>query len=194
MKPIIFSEGDPSGFQASCREAMGPPITHFEKDLLSLRTGKASTKLLDGIKVECYGQLMGLRELCTMAAPDARLLTVQPWDKANIDAVEKAIAASDLGINPVNDGTVIRLQFPMMSTDRREELVKVLGKKTEEAKIGVRNVRKEFHNQLRDAEKKKLVSEDFAKRLNDLLQKITDEFSKKVDELSEKKAKELRSF
>ena len=194
MKPIIFSEGDPSGFQTTCREAMGPPITHFEKDLLSIRTGKASTKLLDGIKVECYGQLMGLRELATLAAPDARLLTVQPWDKANIDAVEKAIAASDLGINPVNDGTVIRLQFPMMSTERREELVKVLGKKTEEAKIGVRNVRKEFHNQLRDAEKKKLVSEDFAKRLNDLLQKITDEFTKKVDELNEKKAKELRSF
>ena len=194
MKPIIFSEGDPTDFQSSCREAMGPPITHFEKDLLSIRTGKASTKLLDGIKVECYGQLMSLRELATLAAPDARLLTVQPWDKANIDATEKAIAASDLGINPVNDGTVIRLQFPMMSTERREELVKVLGKKTEEAKIGVRNVRKEFHNQLRDAEKKKLVSEDFAKRLNDLLQKITDEFTKKVDELSEKKAKELRSF
>ena len=193
MKPIIFSEGDPSSFQASCREAMQPPITHFEKDLLSLRTGKASTKLLDGIKVECYGQLMGLRELATMAAPDARLLTVQPWDKSNIDAVEKAIAASDLGINPVNDGTVIRLQFPMMSTERREELVKSLGKKTEEAKIGVRNVRKEYHNELRDAEKKKLISEDFAKRLSDLLQKITDQFIKKVDELGEKKANELRA-
>ena len=194
MKPIIFSEGDPSDFQNSCREAMVPPIVHFEKELVSIRTGKASTKLLDGIKVECYGQLMGLRELATLAAPDARLLTVQPWDKANIEAIEKAISVSDLGISPINDGTVIRLQFPMMSTERREELVKVLGKKTEEAKIGVRNVRKEYHNQLRDAEKKKLVSEDFAKRLNDLLQKITDEFIKKVDELSEKKAKELRAF
>ena len=194
MQPIIFSEGDPSGFDSSCREAMQPPIVHFEKDLSSIRTGKASTKLLDGIKVECYGQLMGLRELATLAAPDARLLTVQPWDKSNIDAVEKAIAASELGINPINDGTVIRLQFPMMSTERREELVKVLGKKTEEAKIGVRNVRKEYHNQLRDAEKKKLISEDFAKRLSDLLQKITDQFIKKVDELSEKKANELRSF
>lgn len=194
MKAIVFSEGDPREFEQALREEMLSPIKHFEKELTSIRTGRATTLLLDPIKVDCYGQKMSLKEVATLATPDARLITIQPWDKGNIAAIEKAIRESDLGINPINDGTVIRLQFPMISTERREELVKLLGKKTEEGKIGVRNVRKEFHNELRDTEKKKLISEDFAKRLNDLLQKITDEFIAKVDQLNAKKEKELTTI
>jgi len=194
MKPLIFSEGDPSQFEQSLKEDMEAPIKHFEKELAAVRTGRASTKLIENIKAEAYGNMTPLRELATLAAPDSRLLTIQPWDKSLIETIEKGIQASELGINPVNDGTIIRLQFPMMSTARREELIKVLGKKTEECRIGIRNVRKDFHNELRDAEKKKLISEDCSKRLSDLLQKITDTFIGKTDELSKKKEAELRQF
>ena len=194
MKPVIFVEGDSKGFEGAIREEMDAPIKHFDKELASIRTGRASALLLDPIKVECYGQIMPLREVGTVATPDARLITIQPWDKSNIAAIEKAIMESDLGVTPANDGSIIRLQFPMISSQRREELVKLLGKKTEECRVGVRNVRKEFHNQLRDAEKKKLISEDFAKRLSDLLQKITDQFIEKADSLSAKKEKELKNI
>jgi len=135
---------------------------------------------------------MKLRELATLTAPEARLITIQPWDKSVIGEIEKAILASDIGITPINDGTIIRLQLPQMSEARRDELGKILGKKTEECKIGVRNVRKEFHNNLRDTEKAKGISEDFAKRLNDILQKITDNFIKKVDEINDNKHKEIK--
>lgn len=194
MKPIIFSEGDSKGFEQAIREEMDAPMKHFEKELTAIRTGRASTLLLDPLKVECYGQIMPLRELATVSAPDARLITIQPWDKSNISSIEKAILESDLGITPVNDGASIRIQFPMVSTERREELAKLLGKKTEECRIGVRNVRKEFQNQLRDAEKKRLISEDFVKRLVDLLQKRTDEFVAKAETLAEKKEKELKNI
>ncbi len=194
MKPLIFSEGDSSQFEQSLKEEMEAPIKHFEKELAAVRTGRASTKLIENIKADAYGNMTPLRELATLASPDSRLLTIQPWDKSLIETIEKGIQASELGINPVNDGTIIRLQFPMMSTARREELIKVLGKKTEECRIGIRNIRKDFHNELRDAQKKKLISEDFSKRLSDLLQKITDTFIGKTDELSKKKEAELRQF
>lgn len=192
MNAVIFEEGNTSGFEKSLKEAMQNPILHYEKELLAIRTGRASTKLVEDIKAEAYGQEMKLKELAAIAAPDARLITIQPWDKATLGAIEKGLIASDLGVTPINDGAMIRIQLPQMTENRRLELEKVLGKKTEECKIGVRNVRKEFHNELRDAEKKKLISEDFAKRLTDVLQKITDQFIAKSDELHEKKAKEIR--
>jgi ribosome recycling factor len=193
MNQIIFSEGDTSSFETSVKQAMEAPMVHFEKELSALRTGRASTILVSDLKVESYGQMMKLKELATVSAPESRLLVIQPWDKGVIGNIEKAILASDLGVSPANDGQIIRLQFPMLSTERREELVKVLGKKTEECRVGIRNIRKEFHNQLRDAEKKKLVSEDFAKRLTDLLQKITDNFVAKADGMQEKKAADLKA-
>ena len=194
MEKIIFAEGDTKTFESNVKVEMDKPIKHFDKELVSIRTGRASSTLVENLKVECYGQSMTLKELATLATPDARLISIQPWDKSIIGEIEKAIKNSDVGINPVNDGTVIRLQLPMMSSSRREELVKVLGKKTEECKIGIRTVRKEFHNQLRDAEKSRGISEDFAMRLSDLLQKVTDEFTKKVDGLYDKKEKELKSI
>lgn len=194
MKPLIFSEGETKSFEQAAHEEMEAPIKHFDKELAALRTGRASAALLDPIKVECYGQMMLLRDIATIATPDARLITIQPWDKSNISAIEKAILESDLGVTPANDGSIVRLQFPMISTERREELAKTLGKRTEECRVGIRNVRKEFHNQLRDAEKKKLISEDFAKRLADLLQKITDKFIERAEALSVKKEKELKTI
>lgn len=177
MEPFVFIENEVKGFEAAVKEEMMVAVKHFEKELVSIRTGRASASILDHVKVECYGQMMSLKELATVATPDARLITIQPWDKSSIVAIEKAIQNSDIGITPANDGTVIRLQLPMMSSDRRDELVKILGKKTEESRISIRNVRKEFHNQIREAEKKSTISEDFARRLSDILQKTTDSFN-----------------
>ena len=194
MEPIAFMEGDSKSFELLLKAEMDKPLKHYERELTGIRTGRAHTSLVEGIKVESYGQLMPLKDIATIAAPDARLITIQPWDKTTIPEIEKAISASDLGLTPANDGNVIRLQLPMMSSARRDELVKVLGKKTEDCRIGIRNVRKDFHNEVRDAEKKRIVSEDFAKRLTDLLQKVTDQFIGKTDDLHTKKENELKSL
>jgi ribosome recycling factor len=137
---------------------------------------------------------MPLNQVASLAAPDSRLLTIQPWDKSIMINIEKAISASDLGVSPTNDGNIIRIQLPQMTAARRDELTKVLGKKTEECRVSIRNVRKDFHNEVRDAEKKHIISEDFAKKLSDLLQKITDQYIAKTDQLSEKKTTELHSL
>lgn len=192
MEPLTLVEGDSKTFETRVNSEMENPIKHFEKELATIRAGRASTKLIEDIKAEVYGQLMPLRELATLSAPEASLITIQPWDKSIIAEIEKAISHSDLGVSPVNDGNIIRIQLPKMSSERREELNKILNKKTEECKIGIRNVRKEFHNLIRETEKKHDISEDFAKRLSDNLQKITDAFIKKTDVMSEKKANEIK--
>ena len=192
MEPIVFAEGQTQSFEDTIKIEMDKPIKHLEKELSSIRTGRASSALVEDIKVECYGQMMSLKELATLSTPDARLITIQPWDKSIINDIEKALVNSDLGVTPINDGKIIRLQLPQMSTARREELNKLLGKKTEECRIGIRNVRKEYHNQLRNAEKTHGISEDFAKKLSDILQKITDNFIKKADEINDKKANEIK--
>lgn len=192
MEELAFQEGDSKSFETAVKKQMEAPLKHYEKELAGIRSGRASASMLDNIKVESYGQLMPLRDLATVAAPDARLLTVQPWDKSTIPAIEKALASSELGLTPANDGNIIRIQLPQMSEARREEIVKVLNKKTEESRVNVRNIRKDFHNEVRDAQKKKIISEDFAVRLSDLLQKITDETIKKIDILNDKKAHEIR--
>jgi len=191
MIEIAFQEGDSKSFEKLLREHMDRPIKHYEKELASLRTGRATVALLENIKVDAYGQMMGLRELATLGAPDARLLTIQPWDKSVINEIEKAVLASDIGASPTNDGTIIRIQLPQMSASRRDELVKLLGKKTEECKVSVRNIRKDFHNEVRDADKKHIISEDFAEKLSQLLQKVTDQFIEKADQMHEKKTAEI---
>jgi len=194
MLTLKLVEGDVKGFEQATHTAMQEPIKHFEKELAGIRTGRASTKLIEDIKVDCYGQMMNLRDLATLGAPDARLLTIQPWDKSQLGAIEKAILVSDIGITPQNDGQMIRLSLPPMSTERREEMVKVLGKRTEECRVGIRGVRKEAHNLVKDAEKDSIISEDFAKRLMDVLQKVTDNNIKFADDLSTKKAHDIRAL
>ncbi|MBY0353391.1 ribosome recycling factor [Candidatus Babeliales bacterium] len=194
MEEIAFLEGDSKSIENLLKQEMDKPLKHFEKELTSIRTGRASTKLIEDLKVESYGQFMPLKDIATLAAPDSRLLTIQAWDSNNISAIEKALTTSDLGVVPANDGSIIRIQLPQMSSARRDELVKVLGKKTEECRVGIRNVRKDFHNEIRDAEKKKIISEDFAKRLTTLLQKVTDDFISKVDTTHDKKSAELKSL
>lgn len=191
MKNIAFREGETHEIEQLIKQEMDKAIKHFEKELLAIRTGRASVKLLDHIMVDCYGSMMALKELATLSAPESRLLTIQPWDTSLIGAIEKALMTSDIGVTPVNDGALIRLQLPQMSTARRDEMVKILGKKAEECKVAVRNVRKDFHNEMRDAEKKKIISQDFARKLVDLLQKHTDLFIEKTEELENKKTQEL---
>jgi ribosome recycling factor len=189
---IKLEEGNPNEFNSAIKTEMESVIKHFERELAAIRTGRASTSLVEDIKVEVYGQFMPMKEVATISAPDARLITIQPWDKSNISEIEKAIQTSDIGINPANDGNIIRLQLPMMSSDRREEMVKQLGKKTEENRIRVRNIRKEFHNLIRDSEKKHDVSEDFSKKLSDLLQKGTDSFIAQINEMQKRKEADLK--
>ena len=191
MIEITFQEGDSKSFETLLKEHMEKPFKHYEKELATIRTGRASVTVLENIKVDVYGQMMSLRELATLSAPDARLLTVQPWDKSILPEIERAISLSDLGAAPVNDGVIIRIQLPQMSASRRDELLKILSKKTEDCRVGVRNIRKEFQNEVRDAEKKRLVSEDFAKKLGDVLQKTTDVFIDKAEQLHKKKEAEI---
>jgi ribosome recycling factor len=195
IKDLVLVENDTKTFQKAMEDAMTMPIKHLEGELVKVRTGRAHTSLIENLPVSVYGGApMALKNVAACAAPDARLLTIQPWDSGIIGEIEKAISNSDLGLSPANDGQIIRLTLPEMSTNRREELVKILHKKVEECKISIRNIRKDFNNLIRDAKKDKAISENFFNRLDDLLQKVTDRYCELADEKGEKKAKEIREF
>jgi ribosome recycling factor len=176
------------------KRKMDKVLEVMARDLSRIRTGRASVALLEGIKVDCYGTSMPLPQVASLAAPESRLLTVQPWDPAVLGDIEKAILKSDLGLNPVNDGKMIRLPIPPLTTERRKELVKLVKKMGEEAKVALRNVRREANEDLKDLKKEKLLSEDEAHRAQEEVQKVTDEFIKKVDAQTAEKEKEIMSF
>jgi len=163
-------------------------------DLSRVRTGRASVALLEGIKVEAYDTTMPLPQVASLAAPEPRLLTVQPWDPTLLGDIEKAILKSDLGLTPANDGKLIRLPIPALTTERRKELVKVVKKMGEDSKVALRNVRREGNDRLKDMKKDKELSEDEAHRAQDEVQKITDDFIKKVDAQAAEKEQEIMSF
>ncbi len=186
-------ENDVKGFQTPMETEMDKAVNHFETELTKIRSGRAHTSLIENIEVIAYGQTMQLKGVAVLSAPEPRLLTIQPWDATIIPEIEKALAHASIGGNPVNDGKLIRIQLPEMSIERRDELSKVLGKKQEDAKIAVRNVRKDFHNKLRDAKKDKEISENFHDRLADVLQNITDKYCTKIDQMAQKKKTDLTS-
>ena len=189
---IAIVENDVKSFQQPMEAEMTKPIEHFERELAKIRSGKAHTSMIEGIMVSCYGQSpTALKNVASLSAPEARLLTIQPWDASVIDDIEKAIKQSDIGITPANDGAVIRLQLPNVSTERRTELVKILHKKLEECKVAIRNVRKDFNNIIRDAKKDKTISENFFSRLSDVLQTVTDKFCERAEQLSKKKESDI---
>ena len=190
---IKIEENNLKAFEASVAAEMDKVIVHCQKDLSSVNTGKASTNMVEDLKVECYGNMMILRELAAISTPESNMIVIQPWDKGTVSAIEKAILASHLGLTPNTQGTVIRLELPPMSVARREELAKVVSKKAEDAKVALRNVRKDVGNLIKDNEKKKTVSEDFVKRLTKSLQDATDKFVAHVETLSEKKKKDLKT-
>ncbi len=173
------------------RSRMEKAVEILQEDLKALRTGRASPALLEKIKVEYYGTLLPLNQLASITAPEPRLLVVRPWDPSALPAIEKAILKSDLGLTPMNDGKVIRINIPRLTEERRKELVKVVSKRLEEAKIAVRNCRRDGLEQLKELQDEKLISEDEFFRARDRLDELTEEFVKKIDEIGEAKKKEI---
>lgn len=195
MTPILLEEGNVKSLEQPVSAEMDKSITHLDKELASIRTGKAHVSMIESIKVECYGgSIMNLKDVASLTAADTNLLTIQPWDASIMNDIERALNNAHLGITPKVDGDMIRLEIPRMSSERREELAKTVGKKVEECKVAIRNIRKDAQNMIRDAEKKKSLSEDFAKRLNKTLQDITDKYTARTDEIGTKKSSELKSF
>jgi ribosome recycling factor len=176
------------------RRKMDKVLEVMARDLSRVRTGRASVALLEGIKVECYGTTMPISQVASLAAPESRLLTVQPWDSTVLGDIEKAILKSDLGLNPANDGKIIRLPIPALTTERRKDLVKIVKKMEEEAKVALRNVRREANEDFKEMKKEKILSEDDAHRGQDEVQKITDEYTKKAEVQAADKEKEIMSF
>ena len=161
------------------------------RDLQSIRTGRATPALLDRIQVDYYGTATPIHGVANVSAPDARMVLVQPWDRGMLGPIEKAIQKSDLGINPTNDGQVIRLVLPQLTQDRRKELVKQVHQRSEEARVAVRNCRRDALDHLRKAEKDGGISQEDEKRSQERLQKLTDGFIKRVEEVSRHKETEV---
>ena len=176
------------------RDRMGKTITALENELKRIRTGRASTSLLDGIKVDYYGTPTVLNQMATVAVPESRLITIQPWDASMIKDIEKAILKSDLGLTPSNDGKLIRIAIPPLSEERRKELVKLVHKSCEEHKVAVRNIRRDANELIKGFKKDGDVSEDDAFKAQDQIQKITDEHIQKVGEVYKTKEKEILEF
>jgi len=170
---------------------MDRAIEHLHHELATIRTGKAHAALLDSIQVEYFGQKVPIKQVANVAVPDPRLITVQPWDKSVISDIEKAILASELGLNPQNDGTLIRLPVPPLTEERRKDLVKVVRRMGEEAKVALRNIRRHAIDELRKLEKSHEISEDNMHTKQDEIQKLTDEHVKNVDKTVEAKEKEI---
>src|SRR3954471_9598566 len=177
--------------KSDIQRRMHGAVDALKHDLSGLRTGRASIALLDTIHVEVYGANMPLNQVATVSVPEARMLTVQVWDRSNVQPVEKAIRSANLGLNPVTDGQLIRLPIPDLTEDRRKELAKLVGQYSEKAKVAVRNVRRDGMDHLKQDEKKHQISEDERKRLEHEVQKLTDETIKEIDELAAAKEKEI---
>ncbi len=170
---------------------MDKSISSFKKDISTLRTGRANTSMLDTIKVDCYGQLMPVEQLATVSVPEARLISIQVWDKSNVSLIDSAIQKSDLGINPQIDGQIIRLRIPDLTEERRKDLIKVLKNMSEKSKISIRNIRREANEELKKKLKDKNISEDQNKNFEKVIQKITDTSIEKVDQITSDKEKEI---
>lgn len=164
------------------------------RELATVRTGRASASLLDGIRVDYYGTPTPVVQMASISVPDARTLVIQPWEASQLKAIEKAIITSDLGLTPVNDGKIVRLAMPSPTEERRKQLAKTVHKVAEDARVVVRNVRREANDRLKAMAKDKKISEDEERRGHDQIQKTTDRFIAKVDELLKKKEQEILSF
>jgi ribosome recycling factor len=178
-------------FTREAESKMAKSLETFQEEIMHIRTGRASTGLVESLDVEAYGQKMKLNQLATINAPEPRLLTVQPWDKSQLDIIEKAIMASPLEVNPSNDGTIIRIPLPQMSEERRKEVVKLVGKLAEEARVAVRNIRRTEIDAIKKQQKDGDVPEDDAHKLTDTIQKITDKYTGKIDDALKAKEDEI---
>ena len=173
------------------KEKMDKAIVAYTRELASVRAGRANASLLDKIMVDYYGVFTPLNQLCGISVSEARMLVIQPYDKSSLGEVEKAIQKSDLGLNPTNDGSVIRLAVPALTEERRRELTKVVKKYAEEAKIVVRNIRRDGNDELKKLEKNGEITEDELRSLTEEIQKVTDQHVAKIDTLTKEKEKEI---
>ncbi|PKG24910.1 ribosome recycling factor [Niallia nealsonii] len=173
------------------KEKMNKAIQSYSRELASIRAGRANAALLDRITVDYYGAPTPVNQLAGISVPEARLLVIQPYDKSVLGEIEKAILKSDIGLNPSNDGSIIRLSIPMLTEERRKELVKNVKKEAEEAKIAIRNIRRDGNDDLKKLEKNGDITEDALRGYGEDIQKLTDEFIAKVDSLTKEKEKEI---
>lgn len=173
------------------RQRMDGAIEALRREFGGVRTGKASPALLDTVKVDAYGSMLPINQVGTITAPEPRMLVVQPWDKGLIKAIEKALRESDLGLNPSNDGSVIRIPIPALTEERRKEYVRLLHKLTEEARVAVRNVRRDANDEIKHRQKDESLSEDDVRREQAEVQKLTDEYIHRIDELLKHKEAEV---
>ncbi|WP_242347825.1 ribosome recycling factor [Mucispirillum schaedleri] len=166
-------------------------ISFYKEELKGVRTGRASVAMFENIKVDYYGTPTPLTGVASLSAPEPRLVTISPWDASQIAAIEKAIQNSQMGFNPSNDGKIIRVPFPQLTEERRKELVKIVKKMGEDAKVAIRNERRDANDKIKKQEKDKEISEDNAKKLQDDVQKVTDDAVKKIDDITALKEKEV---
>jgi ribosome recycling factor len=176
---------------SEAEEGMKKALDAFKRDLAKIRTGRASTSMLDGIRVDYYGTPTPVNQVATVQVVDARLITIKPWEKTMIPIIDKAIRASDLGINPVPDSDLVRVPIPPLTQDRRKELAKVVKKMTEEARVAVRAARRDSNDLIKDAEKDKAITEDERKQGEKRVQDLTDKYVAMLDEVATGKEKEI---
>jgi ribosome recycling factor len=179
--------------EMTAEEAMEKALDAMKKNFATIRTGKASPGLLDSVIVEYYGAQTRLKDIASITAPEPRLLVIQPWDQAAMKSIEKAILASDLGISPVSDGRVVRLPIPELSEERRKDMTRLVKKRAEEARIEIRNARRDANEALKKAEKASDITEDELKTETDSIQKLTDKMVDEVNKILEEKETELMS-
>ncbi len=182
MKEEIFAE---------MKKRSSKSLDAFGGELAGLRTGRASTAMLDAVKVDYYGTPTPLKQIATLSVPEARTITIQPWDVSQLHAIEKGIQSSDLGLNPTNDGKIIRISVPPLNEERRKEIVKIAKKYTEECRVSLRNVRRDANDALKKLEKDKKISQDELKKFQNEVQDHTDKQIKKIDEMLSHKEAEI---
>ena len=170
---------------------MQAAVDALTREFAGVRTGRANAALLDGVRVEAYGNMTPINQVASVSVPDPRTLLIQPWDASQLKEIEKGIVKSDLGLSPSNDGKVIRLTMPTLTEERRKQLAKTVGKFAEDARVAIRNARREANDKMKALAKDKKISEDEERRGHDQIQKATDRFTAKVDELTKKKEQEL---
>ena len=182
MEQSIFNEA---------KNKMDKAVDHYKKELSSIRTGRASSDILNSVKVDYYGSLSPLSNIANITIPEAQLITIQPFDPSTIELIEKAISESDLGLTPNNDGNVIRLNIPALTQERRQELVKQVHKIIEDGRIAIRNIRRDANDQLKRLQKSNELSEDNLKRSLDNVQELTDNYISKLNQIQDKKEKDI---
>jgi ribosome recycling factor len=178
-------------FKKSASEKMELSLEHLKHEFGGIRTGRASLTLLEGIHVEYFGTKTPINQVASLSVPESRLILIQPWDLKVIPEIEKAIRASDLGLNPANDGKVIRLAIPPLTEERRKELVKLIKKMGEDAKIAIRNIRRDTNDEIKKQHKISAITEDAQRKIQDDIQKVTDQFISRIDEAVKKKEAEV---